>query len=52
MRSCGFAAPGELRGLNEPLERRVQDRIAELAEANEKLTSEIAQRHEAEAALV
>jgi DNA-binding response OmpR family regulator len=39
---------GELRGLNETLEHRVQDRIAELAEANEKLTSEIAQRQEAE----
>jgi signal transduction histidine kinase len=43
---------GELRALNETLERRVQDRIAELAKANEKLTSEIAQRQQAEAALV
>jgi signal transduction histidine kinase len=43
---------GELRELNETLEQRVQDRIAELAEANEKLKSEIAQRKKAEAALV
>jgi signal transduction histidine kinase len=43
---------GELREVNETLERRVQDRIAELAEANEKLKSEIAQRKKAEAALV
>jgi signal transduction histidine kinase len=43
---------GELRELNETLERRVQDRIAELAEANEKLKSEIAQREKADVALV
>jgi signal transduction histidine kinase len=43
---------GELREVNETLERRVQDRIAELAESNEKLKSEIAQRKKAEAALV
>jgi DNA-binding response OmpR family regulator len=42
----------ELRELNETLERRVRHRIAELAEANEKLKSEIAQREKAEAALV
>jgi signal transduction histidine kinase len=42
----------ELRGLNDTLEQRVQERIAELAEANEKLKSEITQRKKAEAALV
>ena len=42
----------ELRGLNDTLEQRVQERTVELAEANEKLKSEIAQREKAEAALV
>jgi DNA-binding response OmpR family regulator len=42
----------ELRTINETLEQRVQDRTAELAEANEKLKNEIAQRGKAEAALV
>jgi DNA-binding response OmpR family regulator len=42
----------ELRGLNDTLERRVQERTVDLAEANEKLKNEIAQRKEAEAALV
>jgi DNA-binding response OmpR family regulator/anti-sigma regulatory factor (Ser/Thr protein kinase) len=43
---------GELGQLTETLERRVQDRTAELGEANEKLKNEIAQREKAEAALV
>jgi signal transduction histidine kinase len=42
----------ELRSVNETLEQRVQDRVAELAEANEKLKNEMAQRGKAEAALV
>jgi DNA-binding response OmpR family regulator/two-component sensor histidine kinase len=42
----------ELRRLNETLEQRVQDRVAKLAEANEKLKREMAQRETAEAALV
>jgi C4-dicarboxylate-specific signal transduction histidine kinase len=42
----------ELREVNETLEQRVQDRLAELAEANEKLKSEIAHRKKADAALV
>jgi DNA-binding response OmpR family regulator len=42
----------ELRGLNDTLERRVQERTVDLAEANEKLKNEIAQRKDAEAALV
>jgi DNA-binding response OmpR family regulator len=42
----------ELRRLNETLEQRVQDRVAELAAANVKLMEEIAQRQKAEAALV
>jgi signal transduction histidine kinase len=42
----------ELRGLNETLERRVQERTADFVEANEKLKGEIAQRKKAEAALV
>ncbi|HUN50447.1 MAG TPA: response regulator [Candidatus Sulfotelmatobacter sp.] len=42
----------ELRRLNESLEQRVQDRVADLAEANAKLRDEIAQREKAEAALV
>jgi signal transduction histidine kinase len=41
-----------LRALNATLEQRVQDRVAELAAANEKLKAEIAQREKAEAALV
>jgi DNA-binding response OmpR family regulator len=42
----------ELRSLNETLEQRVRDRVADLAEANEKLKREIAQREKAEAVLV
>jgi signal transduction histidine kinase len=42
----------ELRRLNETLEQRVRDRIADLAEANEKLKNEIAQREKAESVLV
>lgn len=42
----------ELRGLTETLERRVRDRVAELAETNEKLRNEMAQREKMEAALV
>jgi DNA-binding response OmpR family regulator len=42
----------ELRRLNDSLEQRVKDRTADLAEANENLKSEIAQREKAEAALV
>jgi DNA-binding response OmpR family regulator/two-component sensor histidine kinase len=42
----------ELRSVNEALEQRVHDRVAELAEANEKLKNEMAQRGKAEAALV
>jgi DNA-binding response OmpR family regulator len=42
----------ELRRLNETLEQRVQDRVAELAEANAALRSEMAQRRAAETALV
>jgi signal transduction histidine kinase len=42
----------ELRRLNETLEQRVQDRVAELAAANVKLMEEISQRQKAEAALV
>jgi signal transduction histidine kinase len=42
----------ELRALNETLEQRVRDRVAELAEANEKLRNEMEQREKAEAALV
>jgi signal transduction histidine kinase len=42
----------ELRRLNETLEQRVQDRVARLAEANERLKNEMAQREKAEAALV
>ena len=42
----------ELRRLNETLEQRVRDRIAELAEANERLKNEMEQREKAEAALV
>jgi DNA-binding response OmpR family regulator/two-component sensor histidine kinase len=42
----------ELRRLNETLEQRVRDRVADLAQANEKLRSEIAQREKAEAVLV
>jgi signal transduction histidine kinase len=46
------ASEEELRAINETLEQRVQHRVAELAEANEKLKNEIAQRERAEAALV
>jgi signal transduction histidine kinase len=42
----------DLRALNATLEQRVHDRVAELAEANAKLKTEIAQREKAEAALV
>jgi DNA-binding response OmpR family regulator/two-component sensor histidine kinase len=42
----------ELRRLNETLEMRVRDRVAELAESNEKLKNEIAQREKAESVLV
>jgi signal transduction histidine kinase len=42
----------ELRRLNETLEQRVRDRVADLGEANEKLKREIAQREKAEAVLV
>lgn len=42
----------ELRRLNESLEQRVQDRIAELAHANANLREQIVQRQKAEAALV
>jgi signal transduction histidine kinase len=42
----------ELRRVNETLEQRVRDRVAELAEVNEKLKNEMAQREKAEAALV
>jgi len=41
-----------LRRLNETLEQRVQDRVADLADANTRLTEQIAQRKKAEAALV
>ncbi len=41
-----------LRMANETLEQRVRDRVSELAEANRKLRSEIAQREQAEAALI
>jgi signal transduction histidine kinase len=41
-----------LRSLNETLEQRVRDRVADLAGANLKLEAEIAQRKKAEAALV
>lgn len=43
---------GELREVNESLEARVQARIADLAEANAKLSTEIEQRKKAEAALI
>jgi signal transduction histidine kinase len=42
----------ELRRLNEMLEHRVRERVADLAEANQKLTNEISQREKAEAVLV
>ena len=42
----------QLRALNAALEKRVEERVAELAAANEKLRAEIAQRQKAEAALV
>jgi signal transduction histidine kinase len=42
----------ELRRLNETLEQRVQDRVAELAEANRKLQEQIVQREKAEESLV
>jgi signal transduction histidine kinase len=41
-----------LRALNASLEQRIQDRVSELAAANERLKEEIAQREKAEAALV
>jgi signal transduction histidine kinase len=42
----------ELRRLNETLEQRVRDRVADLAAANERLKREIAQREKTEAVLV
>ena len=41
-----------LRAANETLEQRVRDRVSDLADANEKLTNEIAQREQAEVALI
>jgi signal transduction histidine kinase len=46
------AAENDLRRLNETLEQRVAERTRELANANEKLLREIAERRKAEAALL
>lgn len=46
------AAEDKLRQLNESLERRIEERTADLNAANAKLVEQIAQREQAEAALV